>query len=378
MSSAELPEGLGELPVWGLDSDGCFDRHGETIASAIARPHPYELIILSDLLAWARPLQARLKELEDELEEAHSDASDAVSNMRRTIAETEEHVRSGIHARFDLLAERMALEAHNISFRDSTPGARERRDASERPEPGDLVVRTDGLHFKGDRLGVCVLVNNDSNDHIVKNLATGVEESWGNAKFVRVLEAKELSNLMEGRDPDPLQAKLEAAEALIRDMAEIGERLGTQDNRITSDPIFMVQEHKRTYGVSEDYTDQHVWLDPDDREAGVLDEEEEGAVKVGYTSHWESIQACLTEVGAQAFIDRKAHDYGPLRIYVASAYYNAEWRLIRGVFARAAGLGAPVKCITFDRAAQDAIPQEVRRRMDADRANAEGQGGSDA
>jgi hypothetical protein len=73
----------------------------------------------------------------------------------------------------------------------------------------------------------------------------------------------------------------------------IAERLRTQDNRITSHPIFMVQER------------------PDSQ------------------SNWTNLQPCFTNAAAEAFIERQSHNYRHLRVYVASGYDNPEWRIVR-------------------------------------------------
>lgn len=61
MSSAELPEGLGELDVWGhfrhgLDPDGKLRDDLE--------PDSHAYVRAADLLAWAKPLAERLEAAE--------------------------------------------------------------------------------------------------------------------------------------------------------------------------------------------------------------------------------------------------------------------------------------------------------------------------
>lgn len=73
---------------------------------------------------------------------------------------------------------------------------------------------------------------------------------------------------------------------------EIAHQLRTQDNRITTHPIFMVQE------------------------------------RIG--KRWQNVMPCFTEVGARDYIRASGYEHiGDLRIFVASAYRNAEWRAIR-------------------------------------------------
>jgi len=130
------------------------------------------------------------------------------------------------------------------------------------------------------------------------------------------------------------------------DLNIIKELLLTQDNRITADPIFAVQQRKRIYGFDSDYSDYYVWINHSDEEA---DEEtakelddlsdweysdkaaEENWTKLYYQDHWEFVTACFTEQACKDYIARNAHNLGPTRIYVYSAYKNEEWRLIRSV-----------------------------------------------
>ena len=48
------------------------------------------------------------------------------------------------------------------------------------------------------------------------------------------------------------------------DMATIGQLLRTQDNRITADPFFIVQERQRSYGVDTAYDPEIAWLYSDE------------------------------------------------------------------------------------------------------------------
>src|SRR5947209_81236 len=48
------------------------------------------------------------------------------------------------------------------------------------------------------------------------------------------------------------------------ELSEIGERLRTQDNRITTHPIFEVQEQKRVYGIDTEYDPKIAWLYSDE------------------------------------------------------------------------------------------------------------------
>ena len=76
------------------------------------------------------------------------------------------------------------------------------------------------------------------------------------------------------------------------ELPEISERLKTQDNRITSSPIFVVEQSRR-FGV------------------------------------FEFVQACFTEAAAQQYIDENKHNLKKPRIYVYSGDRNREWQAVR-------------------------------------------------
>lgn len=133
----------------------------------------------------------------------------------------------------------------------------------------------------------------------------------------------------------------------LADLEELARLLGSQDNRITADPIFMVQERQRTCGIDPVWGGEVVWLYDDaeytresapeefaklEAEYAETGEEKEDWTRTGYVERWEHIQPFLTESAANSYIKRNAHRYGrPLRVYVESAYRNPEWQLIRSV-----------------------------------------------
>lgn len=127
-------------------------------------------------------------------------------------------------------------------------------------------------------------------------------------------------------------------------LAKIGERLRAQDNRITADPIFLVQERKRQYGMDTQYDPAIAWIYADDpveadkATSARLEkkyqkdgkDEREGFRRVGYFETWEYVQPFFTEVAADEYIARMSHRHrGPLRTYVDSAYRNYEWQAVR-------------------------------------------------
>lgn len=125
------------------------------------------------------------------------------------------------------------------------------------------------------------------------------------------------------------------------------DNINTQDNRATAEPIFLVQQKKRIYGMDPEYCGQNVaWLDClnestvlSDAEALVLEEryletfkEPENFARTGYIDQWEYVQPFFTEEAAQNFIDANKHRHGELRVYVDSAYRNYEWQMARALF----------------------------------------------
>jgi hypothetical protein len=117
--------------------------------------------------------------------------------------------------------------------------------------------------------------------------------------------------------------------------------LRTQNNRCTAEPIFVVQELQRTWGMDSHWSDNYAWLcqDEDMQEAddeqfavlerGELPEGDDIWEKVYYKDSWVAVQAFFTEAAAQDFINRESHNHTELRIYVASASRNLEWQAAR-------------------------------------------------
>lgn len=126
----------------------------------------------------------------------------------------------------------------------------------------------------------------------------------------------------------------------MTDLKEISNQIRTQDNRATSDPIFIVQQRHRIYGVDSDHCDVAVWVDEDGNE--VPEEEffdleeyqsgqecESGWCRVGYLDRWEFVTACFTEEGCKQYIKVNGHNLTEPRIYAASAYRNDEFIVVR-------------------------------------------------
>ena len=123
---------------------------------------------------------------------------------------------------------------------------------------------------------------------------------------------------------------------------EIAERLRTQDNRITADPVFAVQRLVHDI-VPEGYSDRWDWVDTecgdhstaDERTAARLDALHDGGRSTGkwerfyYAERWEFVTGCFTEAAAEHHIRINGHNLGKTRVYAYSAYRNQEWINLR-------------------------------------------------
>lgn len=129
----------------------------------------------------------------------------------------------------------------------------------------------------------------------------------------------------------------------MNDLPTIAHNLRTQDNRITANPIFLVQQKQRVCGLEE--SDTYVWVDEssekvDEEKAAELEEADlydhhrdgsttKGYRKVYYRDEYVFVQPFFTEHGAQEYIRMNGHNLREPRIYVESGYRNHEWEMVR-------------------------------------------------
>jgi hypothetical protein len=136
-------------------------------------------------------------------------------------------------------------------------------------------------------------------------------------------------------------------------LEKIGALVRTQDNRITSDPLFVVEKKVLDYGYEDGYEDGYSWIDFDnDHDEADPDQHENldrlwesgdvpsGWRKVGYKVRWEFVTCCLTEQGCKDFLRINGHNVGEARIYAYSGWRNHEWQAIRMAFIN----GVSVEC----------------------------------
>lgn len=122
------------------------------------------------------------------------------------------------------------------------------------------------------------------------------------------------------------------------EMVKIGRLILTQDNRITDQPIFIVQQ-KRQYITNPDYNDGYeVWLDDEGNQV----DRAEGVDKVYVHDVWEFVTACFTEQGCKDYIARDGHNLRDPRIYAAGSYRNDEYRKVRRALIQIAAIEPPV------------------------------------
>jgi hypothetical protein len=109
------------------------------------------------------------------------------------------------------------------------------------------------------------------------------------------------------------------------DLMDISERLRTQDNRCTTDPMFCLQIKVRDWGYAPQYGgDDTVWIDMESGDYEEVEPETEGAEEFGFKDRWETVMVAFTEQGIEDYmrqdghnVKRRAHN-GETRIYVES------------------------------------------------------------
>lgn len=120
---------------------------------------------------------------------------------------------------------------------------------------------------------------------------------------------------------------------------EIAEQVRAQDNRITENPIFVVQQKIRYFGYDRDHADNFVyWRDgnqiTDPEQLKLIADEIvhrgfTNTIQSYYIDRWEFVTACFTEKGCEDYLRQNGYNLKEPRIYVESGYRNDEWRTIR-------------------------------------------------
>lgn len=132
--------------------------------------------------------------------------------------------------------------------------------------------------------------------------------------------------------------------------------LNTQDNRITADPLFLVEQKNRVYGVDPDYNTQgYIWVNEDDSSESYDTDEDlkahllskgkpveeidwtfDDTIEIGettykklhYHEYYEFVCAHFTEAAADRYIKLNRHNLNEPRTYVSSQYRCHEWNAV--------------------------------------------------
>ncbi len=125
-------------------------------------------------------------------------------------------------------------------------------------------------------------------------------------------------------------------------LKDIGNSIRTQDNRCTSDPLFIVYQKRRIYGIDTSLTDDIVWRDnvegyeANEDEVQYLEKiydesfgEPDGWDRTGYVDIDVFVTACFTEEGAKNYIEVNGHRLKNPYIFVDTLYRNKEMILVR-------------------------------------------------
>lgn len=128
------------------------------------------------------------------------------------------------------------------------------------------------------------------------------------------------------------------------DLEKLKNNLKEQDNRCTADPIFIVQQKRKIWGIEEGYDPKIAWVrdesvyEKGDKQFETLEKlydrgRDTGEYRrCGYIEIWDFVTACFTEQGCKDYISVNGHNLYEPRIYAASGYRNREWISLREYF----------------------------------------------
>jgi len=136
-----------------------------------------------------------------------------------------------------------------------------------------------------------------------------------------------------------------AVVSVPEELHKIGELLRAQDNRITDQPLFIVQQKRINIGFDTDYSqgdEDIVWWIEDctyfkgDAKFEEMERayEETGDIpddwhRHGFTTDWEFVTACFTEQGCKDYLAKDGRNLKEPRIYADGSYRNNEYRAVR-------------------------------------------------
>lgn len=129
----------------------------------------------------------------------------------------------------------------------------------------------------------------------------------------------------------------------------ISEKLHTQDNRMTANPIFLIQGELRIGPIQDGFVSDMMFHDPEilhtyyedntdpDKWTELMEQYESATLpdpimSGGYESVWKTIQTCFTEAGCDRYFRENGHNLGfyhDTRVYVDTLNRNLEMIEIR-------------------------------------------------
>ncbi|WP_394370124.1 hypothetical protein [Serratia liquefaciens] len=163
-------------------------------------------------------------------------------------------------------------------------------------------------------------------------------------KFQKAQDALKYAAIMSDEDKKKiaeLEKRLATPVRLPETLAEIGEKLRTQDNRITSEPMFCVYQKREIAADAECDHDRIVWVDE-----GGLEANERQRMRLELLhdncrevpAKWrraavkeidEFVTCCFTEQGCKDYLACNGHNLRMPFIYVKSGFRNAEYIALR-------------------------------------------------
>lgn len=166
-------------------------------------------------------------------------------------------------------------------------------------------------------------------------------DNRANKRFIAAANPATVLALLDEREAQSKRIAELEEKAAPDSFGTIGENIRTQDNRITSDPMFCVYQ-KREIVVDADYDyDRIVWVDEDGNEANKRQsrrlellhenfrEPPEKWRRVAVKDIDEFVTCCFTEQGCKDYLAANGHNLRLPFIYVKSGFRNAEYIGIR-------------------------------------------------
>lgn len=126
-------------------------------------------------------------------------------------------------------------------------------------------------------------------------------------------------------------------------LKEIGNLICTQDNRVTDQPIFVVEKSVMVITDPDYGYDKEEWVNTQSGDYEIASETKAKRLdallkdcrstgdweKFYMKEVWEFVTACFTEQGCKDYLMLDGHNLGKTRIYAYGSYRNNEYREIR-------------------------------------------------